>query len=103
MSKPFGVRNSWHLCKIRGIDIFIDSSWLIIFVLVTWTLASHYFPSQNPDVPLLFNWILGIIASLLFFASVLAHELSHSLVAQQQGEQVKNITLFIFGGVAQIW
>ena len=102
MSKPFGVRNSWHLCKIRGIDIFIDSSWLIIFLLVTWTLASHYFPSQNPDVPLLFNWILGIIASLLFFASVLAHELSHSLVAQQQGEQVKNITLFIFGGVAQI-
>jgi len=102
MSKPFGVRNSWHLCKIRGIDIFIDSSWLIIFVLVTWTLASHYFPSQNPAVPLLFNWVLGIIASLLFFASVLAHELSHSLVAQQQGEQVKNITLFIFGGVAQI-
>ena len=102
MSKPFGVRNSWHLCKIRGIDIFIDSSWLIIFVLVTWTLASHYFPSQNPDVPLLFNWVLGIIASLLFFASVLAHELSHSLVAQQQGEQVKSITLFIFGGVAQI-
>ena len=102
MSKPFGVRNSWHLCKIRGIDIFIDPSWLIIFVLVTWTLASHYFPSQNPNVPLLFNWVLGIIASLLFFASVLAHELSHSLVAQQQGEQVKNITLFIFGGVAQI-
>jgi Zn-dependent protease/predicted transcriptional regulator len=102
MSKPFGVRKSWHLCKIRGIDIFIDSSWLIIFILVTWTLASHYFPSQNPDVPLLFNWVLGIIASLLFFASVLAHELSHSLVAQQQGEQVKNITLFIFGGVAQI-
>ena len=60
------------------------------------------FPAQNPDVLLLLNWVLGIIASLLFFASVLAHELSHSLVAINQGEKVHNITLFIFGGVAQI-
>jgi Zn-dependent protease/CBS domain-containing protein len=96
------MRNSWRLGKIFGIEIYIDSSWLIIFALVTWTLAGQYFPSQNPNWPLLLNWFLGIIASILFFASVLAHELSHSLVAIHQGGKVRNITLFIFGGVAQI-
>ena len=96
------MRNSWCLGKVFGIEIYIDSSWLIIFALVTWTLAGQYFPSQNPNWPLLLNWFLGIIASILFFASVLTHELSHSIVAIQQGEKVRNITLFIFGGVAQI-
>ena len=96
------MRNAWRLGKVRGIEIHIDASWLIIFVLVTWTLAGNYFPAQNPNAPLLLNWALAIIASLLFFASVLAHELSHSLVAINQGEKVHNITLFIFGGVAQI-
>ena len=96
------MRNTWHLGKIFGIDIYIDASWIVIFILVTWTLAGEYFPSQNEDWSPLLNWSLGIIASLFFFASVLAHELSHSLVAIQQGVKVKNITLFIFGGVAQI-
>jgi len=91
------MRNSWRLGKIFGIEIYIDSSWLIIFALVTWTLAGQYFPSQNPNWPLLLNWFLGVIASILFFASVLAHELYHSIVAIQQGEKVRNITLFIFG------
>ncbi len=94
--------NSWRLGKIFGIEIHIDASWFIIFILVTWTLAGQYFPSQNPTWSPPLNWSLGIIASILFFASVLAHELSHSLVAIQQGEKVRNITLFIFGGVAQI-
>lgn len=102
MNKRPGMRNAWRLGKVRGIEIHIDASWLIIFVLVTWTLAGNYFPEQNPNAPLLLNWVLAIIASLLFFASVLAHELSHSLVAINQGEKVHNITLFIFGGVAQI-
>jgi Zn-dependent protease len=95
-------RNAWCLGKILGIEVDIDSSWLIIFALVTWTLAGHYFPAQHPQNPVFFNWILGIIASLLFFASVLAHELGHSLVAREQGEEVHRITLFIFGGMAQI-
>jgi Zn-dependent protease/predicted transcriptional regulator len=94
--------NSWRLGKIFGIEIHIDASWFIIFILVTWTLAGQYFPSRNPNWSPPLNWSLGIIASILFFASVLAHELSHSLVAIQQGEKVRNITLFIFGGVAQI-
>ncbi len=95
-------RNAWCLGRILGIEVYIDGSWLIIFALVTWTLAGHYFPVQHPQNPALFNWALGLIASLLFFASVLAHELGHSLVAREQGEQVHRITLFIFGGLAQI-
>lgn len=96
------MRNAWLLGKVFGIEIYIDASWIIIFVLVTWTLAGQYFPSQNPNWSLPLNWFLGIIASILFFASVLAHELSHSLMAIHQGGTVRNITLFIFGGVAQI-
>jgi Zn-dependent protease len=95
-------RNAWCPGRILGIEVYIDSSWLIIFALVTWTLAGHYFPAQHPQNPVLVNWALGFIASLLFFASVLAHELGHSLVARQQGEEVHSITLFIFGGLAQI-
>jgi Zn-dependent protease/predicted transcriptional regulator len=95
-------RNAWCLGRILGIDVFIDGSWLIIFALVTWTLAGHYFPAQHPQNPALFNWALGMVASLLFFASVLAHELGHSLVARGQGEEVHRITLFIFGGMAHI-
>jgi len=94
--------DAWRLGSILGIELYIDKSWLIIFALVTWTLAAHYFPAQNPSTPPFFNWALGIIASLLFFASVLAHELGHSIVALKQGEQVRHITLFIFGGLAQI-
>ena len=96
------MRNTWRLGKIFGIEIYIDASWLVIFLLITWTLAGEYFPSQNTEWSPLLNWSLGIIASLLFFTSVLAHELSHSLVATHQGLEVRNITLFIFGGVAQI-
>jgi Zn-dependent protease len=88
--------------KIFGIEIHIDSSWLIIFALVTWTLAENYFPTQNPDWSLLLNWFLGFSASIMFFASVLVHELSHSLMAIYQGAKVRNITLFLLGGVAQI-
>jgi Zn-dependent protease len=95
-------RNAWCPGKILGIEVYIDGSWLIIFALVTWTLAGHYFPEQHPRNPVLFNWALGVMASLLFFASVLAHELGHSLVAREQGEEVHRITLFIFGGMAQI-
>lgn len=96
------MRNTWRLGKVFGIEIYIDASWLVIFLLITWTLAGEYFPSQNTEWSPLLNWSLGIIASLLFFTSVLAHELSHSLVAIHQCLEVRNITLFIFGGVAQI-
>lgn len=96
------MRTSWSIGRLFGIDIRIDSSWIIIFAFVTWMLAGYYFPSQYANWPLWQYLLIGAITSLLFFASVLLHELAHSLVALKQGEEVRSITLFILGGVAEI-
>ncbi|NIM59121.1 MAG: CBS domain-containing protein [Candidatus Aminicenantes bacterium] len=96
------MRHSWRIAKVFGIDIKIDSSWIIIFVLFSWILSANYFPQRYQDWSRGLYWIIGIITSLLIFASVLVHELAHSLVALKQGEKVRSITLFLLGGVAQI-
>ncbi len=96
------MKHSWRIGRIFGIDINIDSSWFVIFLLFTWILATSYFPLQFPDWPGGLYWFIALITSLLVFISVLAHELAHSLVAIKQGERVRSITLFILGGVAQI-
>ena len=96
------MKVSWRIARIFGIDICIDASWLVIFGLFTWIMASHYFPSGYPQWPRWQYWAVGALTSILFFASVLGHELAHSLVAVRQGEKVRRITLFILGGVAQI-
>lgn len=89
------------LGKILGFEISIDWSWLLIFFLVIYTLAVGYFPTFYPDFTSTTNWVMGVVAALLLFVSVLLHELSHSLVARRYGTQVKGITLFLFGGVSQ--
>lgn len=91
-----GVR----LGKVLGFEISIDWSWLLIFFLVVFTLANGYFPLRANFSPTT-NWLLAVAAALLLFASVVIHELSHSLVARRYGIDVKGITLFIFGGVSQ--
>lgn len=96
------MRTSWRIGTLLGIEIRIDYSWLIIFGLVSWILAGSYFPQRYPDWPRSIHWIVGLATSILFFLSVLGHELTHSLVARAQGETVRSITLFLFGGVAQI-
>jgi Zn-dependent protease/predicted transcriptional regulator len=96
------MRHSWRIGKILGIDIKIDSSWLIIFALLIWILAGYYFPQQYPSWPRRIRWTISFFTSILFFASVLIHELAHSFIALKQGEKVKSITLFILGGVAEI-
>lgn len=96
------MRTTWRIGRVFGIDINIDSSWLIIFALVIWTLAGSYFPQQYPRWQTWLHWTVGVITAVLFFGSVLGHELAHSLVAINQGEEVSSITLFIFGGVARI-
>jgi Zn-dependent protease len=95
------MMRSVRLGRILGFEINIDWSWLLIFSLVVYTLARGYFPSlrQNFNVPT--NWMLGVVAAILLFASVLIHELSHSIVARMHGIGVRGITLFIFGGVSQ--
>lgn len=95
------MRNTLRLGRIFGIEIGLDFSWFIVFALVTWSLAAHVFP-DNYRWPVSTYWTTGLITSLLFFASVLAHELGHSVVALRKGIPVKAITLFIFGGMAQI-
>lgn len=91
-----GVR----LGKVLGFEISIDWSWLLIFFLVVFTLANGYFPARA-NFSTAVNWLLGVAAALLLFASVLVHELSHSVMARRYGIDVKGITLFLFGGVSQ--
>jgi Zn-dependent protease/CBS domain-containing protein len=88
--------------RLFGIPLKLHFSWFFIFALVTWALAANYFPDVNPHWSISASIITGIITSLLFFASVLLHELMHSVVAIASGIPVKSITLFIFGGVSQI-
>jgi len=96
-------RNSVYLFKIFGIPIRVHVSWLIIFVLVTLSLVTDYFPRvRHYQWPALTYWIVGITTSLLFFVSVLLHELAHSVVARRRGMKVRDIVLFIFGGVSEL-
>lgn len=96
------TRNAFSLGRVFGIKIQLDYSWFIIFILITWSLAAGYFPQSYPGWPAGLYWVIAVITSLLFFSSVLAHELAHSLVARGHGTPVHSIRLFIFGGVAQI-
>ncbi|MHB1162069.1 MAG: site-2 protease family protein [Chloroflexota bacterium] len=88
--------------RLFGIRIGLSPSWFVIFALVTWSLGAAYFPAQHPVWPAATHWTMAIGGSLLFFGSVLAHELAHSVVALRNGIPVVRITLFIFGGLAQI-
>lgn len=89
------------LGRVFGIEISIDYSWFLIFLLLTWNLATM-FGRLHSDWTAVLNWTLGFSASLLFFVSVLAHELAHSLVSIANGLSVRRITLFLFGGVSNI-
>lgn len=93
---------SVKLGTIRGITIGIHYTWLFVFGLVTYSLAVDFFPAMYNDWSTAAYWTAGLLASLLLFASVLAHELGHSFVAQSKGVPVSSITLFIFGGIATI-
>jgi Zn-dependent protease len=96
------MRGSLNLGKILGIPIRLHVSWFLIAILITWTLAAGYFPQEYPGWPAANYWLIGGITALLFFASVLIHELGHSVLALREKVPVKSITLFIFGGVAKI-
>lgn len=93
---------SIRIFSIGGISIEINLSWLIIVALLTSYLALEWFPFAAGGYPAVTYWTMGLLAALLFFASVLVHELAHSLIARARGLPVKSITLFIFGGVSDI-
>jgi Zn-dependent protease/CBS domain-containing protein len=88
------------LARIAGIDVRLDWSLLVVFWLILVNLGAGLFPARHPDWSPLMTWGVAIIAAVLFFLSVLAHELSHAIVGRANGVPVSGITLFIFGGVA---
>lgn len=94
-------RSGVKIGRVMGIPIYLHPSWYVIFLLITVTLATQ-FSSQHPEWSPTQHWTLGILTSLLFFGSVLFHELGHSSVAMRYKIPVLSITLFIFGGLAEI-
>lgn len=96
------MNGGFRLGKLFGIEITVDPSWILIFLLVTWSLAASVFPRLLPNQQPVVWWGSAVLASLLFFASVLSHELAHSLVARARGLPIRRITLFLFGGVSDL-
>jgi Zn-dependent protease/predicted transcriptional regulator len=96
----FGKR--FRLFKLLGFQVQLDVSWLIIAVLVTWTLAVGVFPQRFHGFTPTTYWIMGAVGACGLFASIVFHEFAHSLVARQFGIEMSGITLFVFGGVAEM-
>jgi Zn-dependent protease/CBS domain-containing protein len=94
--------NPIRIGRVAGIDILVHWSWFAIFGLLTWWLATGFFQDVYENWSAAEAWVVSVITVLLFFASILLHELSHSLVAKRLGLPVKSITLFIFGGVSAL-
>jgi Zn-dependent protease/predicted transcriptional regulator len=93
---------SWEIGRALGIPIRVHASWFLVFLLVTWTLATGYLPDGLPGLSPTRYWAMGGTAALLLFLSVLLHELGHSYVALHYRIPIERITLFIFGGVAHM-
>jgi Zn-dependent protease/CBS domain-containing protein len=96
------VSGSFTIGRIGGIPIRIHFTWLVILVLLVWSLGADVLPAAYGHWSQHVYWITAVVASVLFFLSVLIHELMHSVVARRRGIPVASITLFIFGGVSQI-
>ena len=94
--------SGFKLLRVLGIPIYVNYTWFIVFSLVVYTLAVSYFPYFGPYYEPVIRWMMAFVAAIMLFSSILLHELSHSYVAQRQGIRIKSITLFIFGGIAQM-
>ena len=93
--------SSVRLGRIAGIEFGVNWSWLVVFALIVWTLASGIFPSTNPGLSKATHIAMAIVAAFLFFLSLLLHEFGHALRARREGIEIDGITLWLFGGVAR--
>ncbi len=93
---------SLQVAKVKGIPIKLHFTLAIVFGLIAWTLAVNYMPLFYPGLPQSAYWTMGILGAIILFISVLLHELSHSIVAKRYGYNVRQIILFVFGGVSDI-
>jgi len=93
---------SIKLFTLLGFEVKVDLSWVLIALLITWSLATSFFPSEHAGFPVAIYWWMGIAGALGLFGSIILHELSHSVVARRFGIRIRGITLFIFGGVAEM-
>ena len=91
-----------QIFRVAGIPVRIDASWVLVFGLISWSLAAGYFPRVLPDASTGTVWLHGVVAALLLFVSVFLHELSHALVALEHGVPVSGIRLHVFGGVSEL-
>ena len=93
---------SVELFKLFGFSVRIDASWILIAILIVWSLASGFFPHYYPDLSTGTYWWMGFLGALGLFVSIVLHEFAHSWVARQRGMNMRGITLFVFGGVAHM-
>lgn len=96
------IGNSFRLGSILGFEIRIDFSWFIIAFLILWSFSFAAFPTAYPELEQWVYFAMGAAATFLFFASLLGHEMAHSVVARKRGIPVEGITLFLFGGMAHM-
>src|SRR4051794_21485183 len=96
------MRSSFTVLKVRGIPIGIHWNWLFVFAIVVWSLATSLFPATYPGLDGSTYVVMALAAALLFFGSVLLHELGHALRAQREGLPIEGITLWLLGGVAHL-
>lgn len=96
------IGRRYRVASLFGISIYVDLSWLFLAALIAWSLARSVFPSDYPGLSAEAYWLMGAAGALGLFFSILSHEMAHSLVAKRHGIAIRGITLFIFGGVAEI-
>ena len=96
------MSTTFKIGKIFGIEIGVHWSWVFIFALITWSVAESVLTEFFPEWSSSQRWVVGVVVAIIFFASILLHELSHSLVAKAKGIPVNGITLFVFGGVSNL-
>lgn len=90
------------LFELLGFEVGVDASWVLLAILVVWSLALGYFPAFHPDLSPAAYWWMAVVGAIGLFFSIIFHEFSHALVARRYGLRISGITLFLFGGVAQM-